>query len=84
MDHSRNTATVIDTTYGGEGCTLKVYVHDEVGRFVTVAQVSLGTREMQEHLRRVLLRREELDQGTLFDAPEAHGATNVRWMPPQP
>nr|CRY97803.1 hypothetical protein [uncultured prokaryote] len=66
MRHSGNWSTVIDQTYGGEGVTMKIYVYDEVGRFVTVSSLSLGTRELETHLTGVRLRREELDQLPLF------------------
>lgn len=67
MRHSGNTASVIDTTYGGEGCTMRIYVHDEVGRFVTVATLSLGTKEVAARLEGIQARRDELEQGVLFD-----------------
>jgi len=67
MSHSGNTATVVDVTYGGEGCTARIYVHDELQRFVTVARVSFSTKDLTVMLDGVLKRRAELDQATLFD-----------------
>lgn len=84
MRHSGNTATAINQTYGGEGVTIKVYVHDEVGRFVTVTSLSLSTRDLENHLDGIRRRRIELDNPTLFAPDPDDGSTNVRWLPPQP
>lgn len=84
MRHSGNTGSVIDQTFGGEGATMKVYVHDEMGRFVTVANLSLGTREIEALLDGIQRRRDELEQGTLFGLEEGEDANKVRWLPPRP
>lgn len=70
MRHSGNTATVVDCSYGGEGVTLKIYVDDEVGRFVTVTSLSLGLKDLHKLVEGVHRRRAELDdqtQDALFD-----------------
>lgn len=66
MRHSGNYARVLDKTYGGEGVTMKIYVYDEIDRFVTVSSLSLGTREVKDILEGIEYRRNELDQGSLF------------------
>lgn len=84
MRHSGNVATVIDQTYGGEGATVKLYVHDELGRFVTVASLSFSRTELEALQTGVMRRRIELDNPTLFEPEPDDGRANVRWLPPQP
>lgn len=67
MRHSGNIGHVINQTYGGEGVTMKVYVYDEVGRFVTVASLALGEKEVQHHLDGIAIRKRELEQPGLFE-----------------
>ena len=64
--HSGNYALTVGETFGGEGCTMKVYVYDEVDRFVTVARLSFSTKELTSLLNGVMMRRAELDQDPLF------------------
>ena len=84
MRHSGNVASRIDQTYGGEGVTLKVYVHDELGRFVTVASLSLGLKEVEAMVSGITQRRAELDTLPLFELDPGEGGGNVRWLPPKP
>lgn len=84
MRHSGNTGTAISESYGGEGVTLKIYVHDELGRFVTVAGLSFGLKDLERYVSGVKQRRADLDTMPLFDLEEATPPENVRWLPPQP
>jgi hypothetical protein len=60
-DLSGNTATPVDATYGREGCTIKIYVYDELGRFNTVADLSLSARDLDRYLEGIEHRRAHMD-----------------------
>lgn len=63
-DISKNRGELIDTTYGGEGATMKVYIYDEHHRFVTLTSLSLGTGQLSHMLNKIEERRRELDECT--------------------
>lgn len=70
MNHSGNVATIVDKQYLLGEVLLRVYVHDEVGRFVTVANLTVSDR----YLARM---REGIEQ-TAID----HAASGQQVLPP--
>lgn len=70
MSHAGRYAKLVNETYGGEGVTMKIYVYDEVDRFVTVCSFSLGLKTMENLVQGIHDRRAALDdqtQDALFD-----------------
>lgn len=70
MDHSRNHAQLVYSTFGDRGSTSKLYVYDEVGRLVTVTSFTLSIDEIENLIAGVRQAREDKAQGRLWeDAP---------------
>lgn len=46
MRHSGNTGTVVGAEYTPSTATLKLYVHDELERFVTVAKLTVDRKQL--------------------------------------
>lgn len=68
MDHSGNTGTPIDQTYGFGQVKVKIYVHDEVGRFFTRATVHLSRRQIEEwHSGMQMFERDHADDPLPFE-----------------
>lgn len=59
MRHSGNYATMISQKYFLNGIEIKLYIYDELDRFVTVGSILLGESDLTHMLRGIALKRQE-------------------------
>ena len=78
MFGSQSTGTSISSTYGNEGVTLKLYVHNAAGKFEMVTNLSLTVHELEEHIAGIMRARRQAADQPLFETEAPYRVTGVR------